>query len=160
LKTTGFFKKDRAFYLGAMSNHIAIAKLPFPERFTVSQNSSFVPPSRFYIISSMMLPALAKAATRDTTRAANLRVTETALAIERYRRAKSNSVPDDLTQLVPAYLAAVPSDPFDGKPLRFKNRAEGYVVYSVGSDQQDDEGTERDQKKPSVHSDITFILEH
>jgi len=160
LKTTGFFKKDRAFYLRAMSNHIASSKLPFPERFTVSQNSSFVPPNGFYLISSMMLPALGKAATRDATRAANLRVTETALAIERYRRSNSNSLPDSLSQLVPAYLPAVPADPFDGKPLRFKKRSEGYVVYSVGSDQQDDGGTERDPKKTNVRSDVTFILEH
>ena len=143
-----------------MSNSIAIARLPLPERFTATQNSSFVPPRKTYLLSSMLLPGLAQAPARDAARAASVRVTETALAIERFRRSNSNSLPDNLAQLVPAYLSAVPVDSFDGKPLRFKKRNQGYVVYSVGRDLQDDSGTEYDRNKTGARSDITFILDH
>jgi hypothetical protein len=161
LKTSGFFKKDKAFYLHAMSNNVAITRLPVCERFTASQNSPApLPPSKFYILSSMLLPALGKAASRDADRTANVRVAETAVAVERYRRANSNTVPDDLMQLVPAWIPAIPCDPFDGKPLRFKKRPQGYIVYSVGSDQQDDGGTEYDRNNRNARSDVTFILEH
>ena len=34
--------------------------------------------------------------------------------------------------LVPVYLPAVPPDPWNGKPLRYKKLARGYVIYSVG----------------------------
>jgi hypothetical protein len=131
LKTTGFFKKDKLFYLNALSNYVALAKMPLPERFKASQSApSFVPPSNFYLISRLLLPALTKALTRDANRAASIEVAESALAVERFRRANSNAVPDNLEQLVPGYLSAIPLDPFDGQPLRFKKHAQGYVVYS------------------------------
>jgi len=38
--------------------------------------------------------------------------------------------------LVPGQLSAVPADPFDGKPLRFKRLTKGYVIYSIGKDGQ------------------------
>jgi hypothetical protein len=160
LQTLGIFKKDKAFYLHTMSNVVAVAQLPFPERFTAIQSINFVPPSRFYVISGMLLPALGKALTRDAKRCGMIRATEAVLAIERFRRANSNSVPEGLSELVPTYLPAIPDDPFDGKALRFKKRDRGYVVYSVGSDLQDDGGTERDPNKTGVRSDITFIVDH
>jgi hypothetical protein len=40
---------------------------------------------------------------------------------------------------VPAYLAAVPADPYDGKPFRY-SAAKG-VVYSVSKDLRDDGGS-------------------
>jgi len=43
--------------------------------------------------------------------------------------------------------------------LRFERLATGYVVYSIGSDLQDDGGSEGDPKKQSSAKDITFILE-
>ena len=56
------------------------------------------------------------------------------LAGERFRRAHNGALPTDLNELVPTYLPALPRDPFDGQPLRFKPRTTGYVVYSIGSD--------------------------
>ena len=38
-------------------------------------------------------------------------------------------------------LAAVPLDPFDGKPLKYVRRADGVTVYSIGLDETDDGGT-------------------
>jgi hypothetical protein len=42
--------------------------------------------------------------------------------------------------LVPQYLTSLPPDPFSGNPLRFKQDATGYTVYSVGTNQRDDGG--------------------
>ena len=44
-------------------------------------------------------------------------------------------LPETLESLVPELLAAVPADPFDGKPLRYSR--EDAVVYSVGEDLKD-----------------------
>jgi len=74
----------------------------------------------------------------------------TSLAVERYRLA-NDALPDSLSTLVPKFLDAVPIDPFDGQPLRYKKLAKGCVVYSVGEDGKDDGG---DEKK-----DITFTVE-
>jgi hypothetical protein len=39
-----------------------------------------------------------------------------------------------LDALVPGYLALVPKDPQDGKPLRYKRRPDGLVVYWISLD--------------------------
>ena len=41
---------------------------------------------------------------------------------------------------MPAFLPALPLDPFDGEPLRYKRMPDGIVIYSVGVDGKDDGG--------------------
>ena len=60
------------------------------------------------------------------------------LAIRLYMSAHKGAAPTDLQALVPKYLAALPYDPFTGKPLRL-NLAES-VVYSGGENLVDDGG--------------------
>ena len=64
---------------------------------------------------------------------AGLANAQAAVAIERWRLAHPGRLPDTLAELVPTYLAAVPLDPFDGQPVRYKKLPVGYVVYSVGT---------------------------
>jgi hypothetical protein len=162
LRATGILQKDKAFYLDVMSTNIAAAEAPFPERFTLSQQASTAalsPPNRMCIFSMMLLPALGKSIQRDCDHTARIRTTQTAIAIERFRRAHNGNLPADLNELIPTYLPSIPRDPFDGQPLRFKRRATGYVVYSIGSDLHDDGGNEGDPKKQSSAKDFTFIIE-
>jgi hypothetical protein len=70
---------------------------------------------------------------------ARLRCLRTALAAERYRLGHGDW-PMSLDSLTPDLLAAVPVDPFDGKPLRYRRLVDGIVVYSVGPDGEDNEG--------------------
>jgi len=49
--------------------------------------------------------------------------------------------PESLQELVPAYLDAVPKDPFDGEPFRYS--AEKGIVYSVGPNLMDDGGSRK-----------------
>lgn len=61
------------------------------------------------------------------------------LAIERFRR-EHGRMPSDLEELVPDYLAAIPADPSDGKPLRFVQDSTRYAVYGIGLDRVDNFG--------------------
>ena len=81
----------------------------------------------------------------------------TALAAERYRRARGGW-PDSLQKLVPDFLDAVPRDPYDGAPLRYRRLDDGLVVYSVGPDGTDDGGTidRDDPQRPGA--DLGFRL--
>jgi hypothetical protein len=45
-------------------------------------------------------------------------VTRFIVACNIYRK-QEDKLPADLQALVPAYLAAIPTDPYDGKPLRY-----------------------------------------
>jgi hypothetical protein len=56
-------------------------------------------------------------------------------------RADQGEFPADLAVLAPKYIAAVPVDPFSGKPIRLARKDDGrVVVYSVGPDLIDDAG--------------------
>jgi hypothetical protein len=57
------------------------------------------------------------------------------------------------------FLASVPADPFDAKPLRFRHRPIGFVVYSIGVDGTDDGGAERPRKGRLKNYDRTFVVE-
>ena len=72
--------------------------------------------------------------------AAILRLLRTAPATAAYCAAHNNAMPDDLLELVPEYIDAVPVDPYDGRPLKCAHAPEGCLVYSVGPDGVDDGG--------------------
>ncbi len=62
-----------------------------------------------------------------------------ACALERYRLAKG-ALPEKLDALVPKFLALVPTDVIDGKPLRYQRDGEHFKVWSVGWNTTDDNG--------------------
>jgi hypothetical protein len=69
-----------------------------------------------------------------------VRAARVVVAVERYRRAHGEAFPDDVSALVPAYLSAVPTDPYSGEGIRFAPADDGYAVYSVGPDREDNGG--------------------
>lgn len=71
---------------------------------------------------------------------AGLRTAECAVAVERYRRSHGGVLPPSLDALVPAFLERVPTDPYSGAPVRFKQFGSHYAVYSVGTNFKDDGG--------------------
>ena len=74
----------------------------------------------------------------------NLRATAVFLAITAYRQDHNGELPVSLRELVPSYLPELPLDPFQkGRvPLKYlpPSGERGWRVYSVGPDQEDDEG--------------------
>ena len=87
-------------------------------------------------------PKYLAAAKQDAVNQVRLALAHTALAVERWRLAHEGRLPENLAELVPAYLPAVPADPFDDQPIRFKHLPQGFVVYSVGLDGTDNGGKE------------------
>jgi hypothetical protein len=88
---------------------------------------------------------------------ARLHCAAAALAAERYRLAKGRW-PESLDALVPAFLAEVPADPFDGRPLRLRRLPDGLVIYSVGPDRTDDGGKLDRKQSVAPGADIGFQL--
>jgi hypothetical protein len=67
-------------------------------------------------------------------------LTTTALALKRYQLAHGG-YPSDLSSLVPRFLPAIPRDPADGQPLRYRLRPDGtFLLYSIGLDGVDNGG--------------------
>jgi hypothetical protein len=88
---------------------------------------------------------------------ASLRCAQVALAAERYRQKRGNW-PQSLADLVPQYLSAVPLDPFDGKPLRYRKTDRGAVVYSLFDDGRGEGGDPNRAPDAESHRDVVFTL--
>lgn len=55
-------------------------------------------------------------------------------------KSRTGEYPENLQALVPALLTDVPIDPFTGDPLVYRREGEGFIVYSLGSNLNDDGG--------------------
>jgi len=62
-----------------------------------------------------------------------------ALAGERFRL-KNSRWPTSDADLVPSYLPEIPMDPYDDKPIRYRQTDEGFLAWSVGDDEIDNGG--------------------
>jgi hypothetical protein len=94
----------------------------------------------------------------DRRMRANLRCAQAALASERYRLAH-NDWPGSLDVLVKeGFLDAVPTDPYDHKPIRLKRTGDGLTLYSVGLDGIDNGGLVDRDKRLDSGTDQGFRL--
>jgi hypothetical protein len=161
---SGFMERDLNFFLATMTKGVQLTTNDYPaalQLVTHFETSGIKGRERFCFLSSMLLPALGKAAERTASVHAYLRLAETALAIEQFHLVNQRR-PADLRELVPTFLDAVPVDPFDGQPLRYRQTERGYVLYSVDRDRRDDGGRERPARTKSSDKtpyDLTFIVE-
>lgn len=78
--------------------------------------------------------------TKHTRSVAALRLVITELAVRGYT-GTNGKPPATLAELVPAWLPAVPIDPFSDKPLLYRVITNSFLLYSVGPDRKDDQGT-------------------
>jgi hypothetical protein len=117
---------------------IEIAKTPWPEKARRAQALLARPDPNPVPAYMPALPYFRAAARPD--RLIVDRSSRIAIAVERYRRAHQDTLPTSLDELVPSYLKAIPLDPLNGQPLRYRVTADAYTVYSVGPDGDDDGG--------------------
>lgn len=121
--------------------------------------SEFPPenPALSRMVAAAILPSVHRTVELDMFCRADLRSTRTMLAVQRYRLAQGKR-PETLDQLVPEYLDRVPTDPFDGRPIRYRRTDPGFIVYSIWSDGQDNNGIGRANVKRGDPFDSAFIL--
>lgn len=165
-RLTGFFDRDLSFYLATMQKYIDATAQPPPARLDavrVFDEKIAEARRRFYILTSLLAPALGRAMERDAENSARLRVAATGLAVQRYRLAHGGELPESLAALVPALLPVVPVDPFTGEEMKYLRQGKGFVVYSVGTNRTDDGGVSPEPKKRGAGGasggDICFAVD-
>ena len=163
-RAIGLHDASWAIFLDLMDEYIRAVQLPPWQRQGAAEfiEAKLQAVSRIHIMVHLLLPACGRVIQLDTESWARNRTARVAVALERHRLA-TGDLPEKLSDLVPAYLPAIPQDPFDGEPLRYKKLDTGFVVYSIGPDRQDDGGTERPARRksrePEPKYDVTFIIE-
>jgi hypothetical protein len=91
-------------------------------------------------INAELLPVVGKARIKSLENETQAALLTVALALRAYRLERAR-YPEDLTQLVPEYLRAVPNDPFGaGGALQYRPDGDFYLLYSVGPDGIDNAG--------------------
>jgi hypothetical protein len=162
---TGYFERDLNFFLQYWDKSISLSALPPPANLTLTnylESAVAAAQRRWDLMSGFYLLGLSKVIVSEASTQAGMRLATTALAIERFRRERGR-LPGELKELTPQFLDAVPTDPFDGAPLRYRLLDRGYIIYSVDADGHDDGGREPPEIKKSSDTnsyDITFIVEH
>jgi len=85
------------------------------------------------------LPAVDQSLTRETSALARHRLAIVGFALAAHRH-EQGAYPESLSELVPDVLYEVPLDPWSGSDLIYRRTDEGFVLYSVNADLQDNGG--------------------
>jgi hypothetical protein len=102
---------------------------------------------------SLLVPALSRVFEAQARSQARHRAAAVLLAATR-ARLEAGALPESAESLVPEWLLALPADPFRTEgPLTVKTNADGWLVYSVGPDGEDDGGPMPAGAKPAEGND-------
>jgi hypothetical protein len=145
---------DVGYYLDFMNEYEdGVSRPPYMEQ---RRTDSRTIDPRHNFLTAILSPGLDRL-TRTLGRGeANDSCGQIAIAMTRYRL-DHGSWPTELSLLTPKYLAAIPIDPFDGKPLRLVTRGEIPTLYSVDVDGVDDGGV--NSREHQGKGDWTYTLE-
>ncbi len=91
------------------------------------------------ILVALLLPAVNAAQTAEDRGIMLRQMSEVGYALAAYR-AEKGKYPAKLDDLVPKYVEKVPEDCFSGQTVRYRTEGDGFVLYSVGMNGEDDDG--------------------
>jgi hypothetical protein len=134
----GRMAHERAVFNRWMTRFVELARLPVHEQPGAYASLPLLP-DESTPLAHFLMPAVNKVARNFWRSAAVSETVVVALACERFRL-RNGTWPESLDRIPKDILAAVPLDPYDGKPLRYRRLSDGVVVYSIGQDRTDDGG--------------------
>jgi hypothetical protein len=123
-------------YLRDMARLITASRLPWPEPIDALVGDASRPDEK----ASKLITNGTALARFTGQMLAFVRCSILAVAVERYRLSHGE-LPGSLNEIAPAYIDAIPLDPFMGQKLLYSPEVESYVIYSVGINRQDDGGS-------------------
>ncbi len=144
-RMSGLFERNILRSIESIQKLMALDELPVGQRLPRAQaiEQELEGLNFLYFMTKIGTPALSKVYKINLRVRSGIDRIITVLGIERYRLAEKK-LPETLEDLVPAYLPEVYVDPFDGRPLKYRQDDPGYRVWSVGEDGIDNGGQERD----------------
>ncbi|UCE40774.1 MAG: hypothetical protein JSV17_15210 [Candidatus Aminicenantes bacterium] len=90
-------------------------------------------------LSGGLFPNFTSAWLKEAIMEAFMGTGQIALACKIYKNQEGH-FPENIAELVPGILEKEPLDPFTGDPFIYKLQEDGFIVYSVGSNEKDDDG--------------------
>ena len=129
---------NERFYLRHYEEHIRAFELPWPDsQQAVDGIDNSLPHDRpWSFIAERITPVLGRAVWSRDRATASVRATTIALSLKAYY-ADHGAYPDSLGALEEAGWT-LPADPFGGGPYHYRREGDGFVVWSIGPDVDDD----------------------
>ena len=133
---------DTLAYLDFVSRHLQCINMSYSEalskRLVGPRAADNIP---FYaILTKITAPVLVRTAGARYKNEAEIACGRMFLALKAYK-ARFGNYPLTLSELKSSMDWKLPTDPFNGKDMKYKRIGSGFVVYSVGYDLKDDNGT-------------------
>lgn len=139
---------DEIAYLGVMQEYMEALGRPWPEsnQRLEAMDFSYATTGRLRfppkLLTGMLVPVFSRVAWSRDESIARLGAAQIALALKAYA-AESGRYPDSLAELE-AGGWQLPIDPFSQEPFFYRLEGNGFVVWSVGQDMDDDGGRPED----------------
>jgi len=92
-----------------------------------------------YKLGRLILPPIYTVGVKEATLEALMEAARAGLACLIYKN-RYRKDPEQISDLVPDILQEEPLDPFTGQSLLYRTRENGFIVYSLGTNQKDDNG--------------------
>jgi hypothetical protein len=142
---------DHAAYVRIMDYNTGLAQQPYSldERNALDEKTRQMH-SRLNVVTSMLVPALGRVKEIYWENIARMRITRAGLALLQEKKAQG-AFPQSLEAVKLKNL----DDPFSNKPLAYKPQGQGFILYSIGSDQKDNGGSPK-EKKQKTDFDIVW----
>lgn len=141
-----YFRYNQALSLGFMTRAVEIAKLPLAEQRThwkawdeLTKRPADGWKIHFGAITYLTLPAPSAFHVAHVRIVGMLNVARVMVAMERFRLAKGRW-PESVAEIPKTILPEAPLDPFSGRPVRINRVPDGWAVYCVGDDGEDNGG--------------------
>jgi len=146
------FLADHAAYLRFMHDGTRFLERPYsPEQGEILEER--VQKKRpIHILTSIFAPAIFRVKQIHCEMIAELRIAQAGLALLQHKQ-NQDALPATLDTLKLPNI----NDPFSDGRLLYKTEREGFVLYSIGPDQKDNDGSPR-QKKQKTDWDIVWIF--
>jgi hypothetical protein len=106
---------------------------------------------------ALLMPALGSALSAEQRGVAQRDMAEMALALAAYRAAEGK-YPPNLQLLVPRQLPKLPQDPWGTSAYRYQSTDDGFLLYSLGPNRQDDGGRTRWDEDAADADDIVLRM--
>jgi len=150
-------KAENAFYMQSIMKLVGFYNQPYYsiKDSLASWEKKIAPEAKIpprYILARMAIPALSNSIIQQANYQATLDTFKLALALKIYRE-KHGNYPDTLSPLAPEIIPELLLDPFTGKDYIYRRKGKGFIVYSVGLNEKDDNGI-KDSKQN--YDDISF----
>jgi hypothetical protein len=141
LKNATNFREEVRYYEDSFQQLMTAREKPFPARLQADRlmrQRLDEAKSHGMAMNDFLMPGRAGTAAKEASCLAYFRLGLVALALEQFRTTHGKQYPATLSNL-PA-SPEVLRDPFDGELLRYERKGQGYLLYSIGPDLNDDAG--------------------